>query len=99
MRGKGAAFLRNEFREQIGLAGRNQFLHLLLRNFSLQNHFADAERALFRRRNRALTCKRIVERINLSFPANRTKPERFMLRGIDRNRRALIAFRENRIVV
>ena len=47
VRGKGAAFFGNEFREEIGLAGGDEFLDLLLWDFALQDHFADAEGAGF----------------------------------------------------
>src|SRR5256885_16863465 len=47
MRGKWPAFFRNKLRQQVGFAGRDQFLDLLLRNFALQNRFTDPERAGF----------------------------------------------------
>src|SRR5437016_5717651 len=43
------AFLRDKFVEQVGLAGGDEFLHLLFRNFTMQNGFTDAESAGFRR--------------------------------------------------
>src|SRR5450432_1404277 len=45
MSGEWAALLRNEFMQKIGLARRNQLLHLFLRNLPLQDHLANAESA------------------------------------------------------
>jgi hypothetical protein len=45
MGGERPAFFGNEFREQIGLAGGDQFLNLLFRDLALENHFGDAEGA------------------------------------------------------
>jgi hypothetical protein len=36
---QGAAFFRNEFREEIGLAGRNEFLKLVLSGMTMKAAF------------------------------------------------------------
>src|SRR5437763_8600254 len=90
MRGKGAAFFRNEFREQVGLAGRDQFLTLLFRDFALQNYFADAERARFLRGDGMFAGVGIIERVDLALVANGTLAQRFVPRGINRDAAAAV---------
>ena len=72
VRGKWAAFFRDEPREKIGLAGRDQFLQLLFGDLALQNHFAHAEVARLWRRDCIFARVRFFQNINLPFLANGT---------------------------
>src|SRR5690349_7342603 len=86
MRGEWPPFFRNELRKQVGLSGRDQFLHLLFWNFAMQNRFADAESAGLLFRDGILARIRAIEHVDLSFLTNGTEPERFVFRGVDRHR-------------
>src|SRR5437899_10953544 len=89
MSGKWAAFLRDESRQKISFAGGDQFLHLLFWYFAMQNRFTDAKAARLRRSHRVFAGVASVENIDLAFLANWTKTERFVLRLVDLDRRAV----------
>src|SRR5262249_13442156 len=81
--GEWATFLRNELRQQVGLAGRDEFLDLLFRNFPVQNRFAHTEGAGLFLRNGVLAGIRAIEHIDLALFANRTKSKCFVLLSVD----------------
>src|SRR6266700_2217695 len=94
MGGKRTPFFRDKFRQEIGLAGRDQLLHLLFRDGAMLNRFAYAERAFFRRGSSALANVGAFEIVNLPLIANWTKADGFVPRGIDLLRRAVSALAE-----
>src|SRR5205807_7292670 len=78
-----ASFFGDESRQQVGLSSGNQFLHLLFRNFAVQNILADTESARFRRSDGVFARVSPGQNIDLPFLANRTSPERFVDSGVD----------------
>src|SRR5687767_12415540 len=85
MGGKGAAFFGDEFGEEIGLPGGDEFLDLFFRDLALQDHVADAERAGLLGGDSVLAGVGIIERIDLALLANRAETKCFVPRWIDRN--------------
>src|ERR1700730_12997119 len=83
MRGESAALFGNKLRKQIRFAGGDEFLHLLFRNFAMQNIFADTEGARLRRSDGILTRVRSFQDIDLPFLTDRTEPERLMAFLVD----------------
>src|SRR5437867_2660370 len=78
-----APFLGNKLRKKIGFADCNQLLHLLLRNFAVQDVLADPEGAGFFLGNRVLAGIGAIKDVNLAFLANWTKSERLVLLSVD----------------